>query len=175
MCGIAGIVDLTAERPFPPAALQKTAAPLFHRGPDEEGFLERPGLGLASRRLSIVGLADGQQPISNETGKVSVVFNGELFDYPEVKKQLEGDGHTFRTHCDTELLPHLWEDHQEGMLSRLRGQFAFALWDEKRKQLTVARDRFGICPLFWTRQQTPDGELFLFGSEIKALLSSGYV
>src|SRR3984893_2325667 len=171
MCGIAGIIDLTARRPVPPGRIRAMAAALHHRGPDEDGYLEEPGLALASRRLSIVGLADGRQPIANEDRTVSVVFNGELFDYPETRARLEGLGHRFRTHCDTELLPHLWEDHQEGMLERLRGQFAVALWDEKRRRLVLGRDRFGICPLYWTRQ----GDWLLFASEIKALLASGLV
>jgi asparagine synthase (glutamine-hydrolysing) len=148
---------------------------IVHRGPDEDGYLQRGGLGLANRRLSIVGLADGRQPLANEDGTISVVFNGELFDYPEVRAELTARGHRFKTHCDTELLPHLWEDHGEAMLAQLRGQFALALWDERRRQLVLARDRFGICPLYWTRQATPDGELLLFASEIKALLASGLV
>src|SRR5438874_13086789 len=102
MCGIAGIVDLTGRRTVPPGLAQRMAAALYHRGPDEDGFLEQPGLALASRRLSIVGLADGRQPISNEDRSVSVVFNGEFFDYPERKAALEAKGHRFATHCDTE-------------------------------------------------------------------------
>lgn len=171
MCGIAGMVALAERLPLPDGALQSMAAAIFHRGPDEDGYLERPGLGLASRRLSIVGLSDGKQPISNEDRTVSVVFNGELFDYPEMRKVLEGRGHRFATHCDTELIPHLWEDHQEGMFEHLRGQFALALWDQKQQRLILARDRFGICPLYWSRQ----GDWLLFASEIKALLASGMV
>jgi asparagine synthase (glutamine-hydrolysing) len=151
------------------------AAALIHRGPDEDGYFEAPGVGLASRRLSIVGLLDGRQPISNEDQSVCVVYNGELFDYPEQRAQLESRGHRFRTHCDTELIPHLWEDQQEAMLPRLHGQFAVALWDKTRHRLLLARDRFGICPLYWSRQQTADGEWLLFASEIKALLASGLV
>src|SRR5437762_2751409 len=113
MCGIAGVVDLTNQRAVPPDVVRAMAQAIIHRGPDEDGYLDIPGMSLASRRLSIVGLADGKQPISNEDGKVSVVFNGELFDYPERKAELEGRGHRFRTHCDTELVPHLWEDHAE--------------------------------------------------------------
>ena len=105
------------------------AKAIVHRGPDEDGFLERPGLHLANRRLSIVGLADGKQPITNEDGTVWVVFNGELFDYPEQKARLEAKGHVFRTHTDTELIPHLWEEHREKMFDHLKGQFAFCLWD----------------------------------------------
>ena len=175
MCGIAGGFDLAGRRPFPADALKRMADALFHRGPDEDGFLRQPGLGLASRRLSIVGLADGRQPISNEDGSIAVVYNGELFDYPEQRAQLEKRGHRFRTHTDTELLPHLWEDHREEMFEKLRGQFAFALWDEGRRRLHLVRDRFGICPLFWTRQTTAGADWLLFGSEIKALLASGMV
>src|SRR6202011_3410554 len=134
MCGIAGMIDLAGRRPVPPGTLRAMADALFHRGPDEDGYLQVPGLGLASRRLSIVGLADGRQPIFNEDRTIAVVFNGELFDYPERKRDLEARGHVFRTHCDTELLPHLWEEHGEDMLPKLRGQFAFALWDERQRQ-----------------------------------------
>src|SRR5438874_12317594 len=119
MCGIAGIIDLApnqgSRRPVPPGILQDMAAALIHRGPDEDGYLERPGLGLASRRLSIIGLADGRQPIFNEDRSVAVVYNGELFDYPQLRSQLEGRGHRFVTHCDTEVIPHLWEDFGQRM------------------------------------------------------------
>src|SRR5262249_14600248 len=104
-----------------------------------------------------------------------VVFNGELFDYPEVRADLTSRGHTFRTHADTEIVPHLYEEHGEGMLEKLRGQFAFALWDENRQRLLLARDRFGICPLYCSRRRTAQGELLLFASEVKALLASGLV
>ncbi len=144
---------------------------LTHRGPDEEGFLERPGVGLASRRLSIVGLADGQQPMANEDRSVFVVFNGELFDHLEKRAELEARGHRLTTHCDTEIIPHLYEDNQAGMWARLRGQFAIALWDQNRRKLMLGRDRFGIAPLYWTRQ----GDWLLFASEIKSLLASGMV
>src|SRR4029453_7236136 len=149
MCGIAGIISLTGPAPLEEAVARRMAGALIHRGPDEDGFFARPGLSMANRRLSIVGLGAGTQPLYNEDRSVAVVYNGELFDYPEVKAQLEGRGHRFRTHCDTELLPHLWEDHGDGMLERLRGQFALALWDERKQRLTLARDRFGICPLYW--------------------------
>jgi asparagine synthase (glutamine-hydrolysing) len=175
MCGIAGVIDLTGKRPVPRKVLQTMADALVHRGPDEDGFFEQPGLGLASRRLSIVGLADGRQPIRSETGSVTVVYNGELFDYPEMRADLEGRGHRFKTHCDTEVIPHLWEDYGEHSLVRLRGQFAVALWDEDTQVLVLARDRFGICPLYCTRQNTASGEWLLFASEIKALLASGMV
>ncbi|MCC6418502.1 MAG: asparagine synthase (glutamine-hydrolyzing) [Gemmataceae bacterium] len=171
MCGIAGMVDLEGRRPLPGGVLRAMADALYHRGPDEDGYLEVPGLGLASRRLSIVGLADGRQPIFNEDRSVAVVYNGELFDHLGQRAALEARGHRFVTHCDTEVLPHLWEEHAEGMFERLRGQFAVALWDARRQRLVLGRDRFGICPLYWARR---DGWL-LFASEIKGLLASGLV
>jgi asparagine synthase (glutamine-hydrolysing) len=175
MCGIAGVVDLSGRGPVPTEVVQTMAEALRHRGPDEDGYLFAPGVALASRRLSIVGLADGRQPIGNEDGRIAVVYNGELFDYPETRAVLEARGHRFRTHCDTELIPHLWEDHGEGTFERLRGQFAVAVWDHGQHRLCLGRDRFGICPLYWTRQATPHGEWLLFASEIKALLASGVV
>jgi asparagine synthase (glutamine-hydrolysing) len=175
MCGIAGIVDLSGGGPVPGDVIQAMSAALFHRGPDEDGYLDQNGLGLASRRLSIVGLTDGRQPISNETGSVTVVFNGELFDYPEMRAKLQGQGHRFATHCDTEIIPHLWEEYREGMFEHLRGQFALALWDQDQRRLILARDRVGICPLYWTRRTNGNREWLLFASEIKALLASGLV
>ncbi|MBM3992670.1 MAG: asparagine synthase (glutamine-hydrolyzing) [Planctomycetes bacterium] len=171
MCGIAGVVNLVEPRPIEPQLVRRMADAITHRGPDDDGYFFRPGLGMANRRLSIVGLHDGKQPLHNEDRSVSVVFNGELFDYPEVKAELQSKGHQFRTHCDTELVPHLYEDHGEDFLEKLRGQFALALWDERKQHLLLARDRFGICPLYWTQQ----GDLLLFASEIKALLASGLV
>jgi asparagine synthase (glutamine-hydrolysing) len=171
MCGIAGIVDLAGYRIIADGIIQRMTEAIVHRGPDEEGYFQRPGVVLGSRRLSIVGLADGQQPVANEDRSVSVVFNGEFFDYPEKRAELEARGHRLVTHCDTEIIPHLWEENQEGLFERLRGQFALALWDERRHRLVLGRDRFGICPLYWTRQ----GEWLLFASEIKALLASGVV
>lgn len=171
MCGIAGVMDLAGKRTVPEGVVERMARALIHRGPDEEGFLHRPGLALASRRLSIVGLADGQQPVTNEDRSVFAVFNGEFFDFPEKRAELAARGHRLVTHCDTEIIPHLWEDHQERMFERMRGQFAVALYDARRHQLTLGRDRFGICPLYWTRQ----GDWLLFASEIKGLLASGMV
>lgn len=164
-------MDLAGRRPAPEGVVERMARALIHRGPDEEGFLRRPGIALASRRLSVVGLADGQQPVCNEDASVFAVFNGELFDHPEKRAELAARGHRLHTHCDTEIIPHLWEEFQEGMFERLRGQFAIALYDVKRHQLTLARDRFGISPLYWTRQ----GDWLLFASEIKGLLASGMV
>ena len=148
---------------------------MLHRGPDEEGFIEADGVGLANRRLSIIGLTDGRQPVTNEDGSIVAVFNGELFDYPAIKPTLEAKGHRFATHCDTELVPHLWEEHGTEMFGRLRGQFAVAVWDRRRRQLVLGRDRFGICPLYWSHQVSSDGDWLVFASEIKALLASGLV
>src|SRR5262245_48081691 len=134
MCGIAGMLDLNGRRPAPPEVVRRMAAAIVHRGPDEDGFYECREVALGNRRLSIVGLKDGRQPLSNEDRTVNVVFNGELFDYPEKRKELEAKGHVFRTHTDTELLPHLYEDFGEGLFERLRGQFAVALWDDRQRR-----------------------------------------
>jgi len=144
------------------------ASALRHRGPDDDGFMFAPGVGMGNRRLAIVGVTNGRQPIFNETGKIGVIGNGELFDYPEQKAQLEAKGHVFRTCSDTEIIVHLYEDHGEDMFQHLKGQFAFVLIDIEQRQVLLARDRVGICPLHWSRQ----GDWLYFGSEIKALLAS---
>lgn len=170
MCGIAGVVDLTASEPSTDQLARMSAA-MVHRGPDEEGIFFEPPVAMASRRLSIIDLADGQQPMFNEDRSVAVVFNGEIFEHPELREQLSNKGHRFRTHCDTEVLVHLWEEYGEQMLSHVRGQFAFALYDLRKQVVILARDRVGICPLHWIRQ---DGKIY-FASEIKSLLASGAV
>ncbi|HLW63898.1 MAG TPA: asparagine synthase (glutamine-hydrolyzing) [Gemmataceae bacterium] len=180
MCGIAGILDLTGRKAAPPDVVRRMASAIVRRGPDEDGFLDQQNVCLGNRRLSIVGLKDGRQPIGNEDGSVQVVFNGELFNYPEQRRELEARGHRFARHTDTELLPHMWEEHGEAMWEKLRGQFAVALWDKRQERLILARDRFGICPLFWTIQRPTHGEFaggnwLLFASETKALLASGLV
>jgi asparagine synthase (glutamine-hydrolysing) len=171
MCGIAGIIDLTGKRQPNAATVQRMAQALWHRGPDDEGFLLRPGFGFASRRLSIVGLGDGRQPIFNEDGTVAVVYNGELFDYPERKAELEAKGHVFKTHTDTEVIVHLYEEYGEDVFAQLKGQFALALVDFTKRTIFLARDRVGIAPLHWSRR----GDWVYFGSEIKALIASGEV
>ncbi|KWT66260.1 Asparagine synthetase [glutamine-hydrolyzing] [Hyphomicrobium sulfonivorans] len=171
MCGIAGIIDLTGKRQPEQAVVRRMADALLHRGPDEDGYLFRPGIGFANRRLSIVGLGDGSQPIFNEDGSVGVVYNGELFNYPEVKAELEAKGHVFRTHTDTEIIVHLYEEYGEDVFSHLKGQFAVALIDFTKRTVFLGRDRVGICPLHWSRQ----GDWMYFGSEIKAILASGEV
>jgi len=171
MCGIAGIFDLRGQREPDRAALTRMTEAILHRGPDEDGYFFAQGMGIGHRRLSIVGLGDGRQPISNEDGSVVVMYNGELFDYPEQKAALEAKGHVFKTHSDTELLVHFYEEYGEGMFEHLHGQFAFAIVDLKKKAVILARDKVGICPLHWSRQ----GDTFYFGSEIKAILASGHV
>jgi asparagine synthase (glutamine-hydrolysing) len=171
MCGIAGAVDLTGLREFPVQRLLAMTRAIAHRGPDDEQVHVEPGLGLGARRLSIVDLAGGRQPIANETGDVWVAFNGELFEYPELRQELLARGHRLATRCDTEAWVHLYEDLGAGMFEKARGQFAVSLWDRRNRSLILGRDRVGICPLYYTER---DGWL-LWGSEIKALLASGMV
>jgi asparagine synthase (glutamine-hydrolysing) len=175
VCGIAGVVDLAGRRAVPPGVLPAMAAALYHRGPDEDGFYKHDGLEFASRRLSIIGLHDGRQPIFNEDKSVALVLNGELFEYPERRRELQEKGHRFRTSTDSEIVPHMWEEHGEGMFEHLRGQFAFALWDSRDKTLILARDRAGICPLFWTTKTDDHGTWLIFASEIKGIFASGMV
>ena len=175
MCGIAGIVRIDGGTSIPPGVIKFMTDAISHRGPDEEGFFEAPGINLGSRRLSIIDVENGTQPVANETATVHAIFNGELFDHRERRQQLQQRGHRFRSLCDTELLPHLWEDHHEDMFLSLRGQFSLAIFDASQHRLILARDRFGICPLYWSVQKTPKGSFLLFASEIKALLSSRMV
>lgn len=171
MCGFAGVIDLFGSRDAERAVIERMCDAIAHRGPDEHGYFSAPGIGIGHRRLSIVGLADGQQPIFNEDRTVAVVCNGELFDHIEVRQRLEAKGHTFRTHSDSEIIVHLYEEYGEGLFEHLKGQFALALVDLTKRTVFLARDRVGICPLHWSRQ----GNQFYFASEIKALLASGEV
>ena len=171
MCGIAGAMDLTGARAFPTDVLLEMTGAIAHRGPDDEHTHQEPGVALGARRLSIIDLAGGRQPIANEDGSVWVAFNGELFDYPELRRDLLARGHRLATRCDTEAWVHLYEDRGEGMFEPARGQFAVALWDRRTRTLILGRDRVGICPLYYAER---DGWL-LFGSEVKALLASGLV
>ncbi len=171
MCGIAGAIDLTGMREFSHQRLRAMTGAIAHRGPDDEHFHVEPGVALGARRLAIIDLAGGRQPISNEDGSVWVAFNGELFEYPELRRQLLSAGHHLATRCDTEAWVHLYEDRGEGMFANARGQFAVSLWDRKSRTLILGRDRVGICPLYYAQA---DGWL-LWGSEIKALLASRLV
>lgn len=168
MCGIAGYVGSAKPGADHSALLRRLANALVHRGPDDEGFYEAPGVGLAIRRLSIVDLPGGHQPIANEDGTIHVVFNGEIYNYLELREQLIARGHRFQTNSDTETLVHLYEEHGVEMLPLLRGMFAFALWDSRQNQLFLARDRLGKKPLNYLVR---DGELF-FCSELAPLLDA---
>ena len=167
MCGIAGVLFADPTRSPDQAVLKVVGAAIAHRGPDAEGFLAEPGVGLVHRRLSIIDLAGGFQPIGNEDGSLQVVFNGEIYNYQELRAGLEARGHRFRTNSDTEVLVHLYEEDGEHLVEKLRGMFAFALWDRPRRRLLLARDRLGIKPLYIYR----DAEKLLFASEPKALLA----
>ena len=173
MCGIAGIVGLDSTVPPRRRQLKAMADAIIHRGPDDDGYFlnSELGIGLAARRLSIVGVDNGQQPVFNEDRTVVAVYNGELFDHRTLRRDLVARGHRFRTDADSEVLVHLWEEHGENLFNFVDGQFAFALCDLRRGIVILARDRFGICPLHWTRQ---NGKLY-FGSEVKAILASGDV
>ncbi len=171
MCGIAGALDRNGSRLFPGDRLRAMTGAIAHRGPDDEQAHREPGVALGARRLSIVDLAGGRQPISNEDGSIWVAFNGELFEYPELRRDLLARGHRLATRCDTEAWVHLYEDHGERMFEKARGQFAVSLWDRNTRTLYLGRDRVGICPLFYAKA---DGWL-LWGSEVKSLLASGLV
>ncbi|HEY0782247.1 MAG TPA: asparagine synthase (glutamine-hydrolyzing) [Thermoanaerobaculia bacterium] len=165
MCGIAGILRFDGGE-VAPAELQAMTDALVHRGPDDEGFYYGSGVGLGMRRLSIIDLATGHQPIRNEDGTVWLVFNGEIYNFAELRRELLAQGHQFRTATDTEVIVHLYEDLGSRCVDRLRGMFAFALWDERRRTLLLARDRVGIKPLYYSHH----GGRLAFASELKALL-----
>lgn len=169
MCGIAGL--FSSRGSVAEADVRRMCDVIVHRGPDDEGIHVDAGVGLGMRRLSIIDVATGHQPIHNEDRTVWVVFNGEIYNYREVRAELEKAGHRFYTKSDTEVLVHLYEEHGEKMLSRLNGMFAFAIWDAKRERLFLARDRIGEKQLFYVHK---DG-VFAFGSEIKCLLAHGNV
>jgi len=168
MCGITGIFDLQGERGIDGKVLHAMNQSQLHRGPDEGGAHIGPGIGLGHRRLSIIDLATGQQPLYNEDGSVVVVFNGEIYNFAELIPQLTKLGHVFRTKSDTEVIVHAWEEWGEECVIRFRGMFAFALWDQNRKTLFLARDRLGVKPLFYA---VLDDGMLLFGSELKSILT----
>jgi len=167
MCGIVGIFDLGGLRPVPRELLHAMNEMQVHRGPDAGGLHVEAGLGLGHRRLSIIDLATGQQPLYNEDGSVVVVFNGEIYNFQQLMPELIAAGHIFRTKSDTEVIVHAWEAWGERCVNRFRGMFAFALWDRNRETLFLARDRLGVKPLHYAT--LADGT-FIFGSELKALL-----
>src|SRR4051812_33550224 len=170
MCGITGWANLDARVPPPDGAralLRSMCERMTHRGPDSEGLMVSTGVALGMRRLAIIDLQTGEQPVTNEDGQVSVVLNGEIYNYRELRASLEKRGHRFRSESDTEVLPHLYEEHGAEMVHHLNGMFAFALWDARRRRLFIARDRFGEKPLYWGIFD----KTFLFASEPKVLLA----
>src|SRR5438477_2231896 len=162
MCGIAGIMSLEGPPVFEQEVRDMCNA-ITHRGPDDHGYYVAPGVGLGMRRLSIIDLATGRQPISNEDGTVWVVFNGEIYNYQELRADLIRKGHHFRTNSDTETLVHLYEEEGTEGIQKLRGMFAYAIWDARTRSVLLVRDRFGKKPLYFAA--LPEG--LHFGSELK--------
>lgn len=167
MCGIIGVLNLADHEPPDPERLLEANNTLHHRGPDDEGMLVQPKIGMAMRRLSIIDVAGGHQPISNEDGTIQIVYNGEVYNHEDLRAELEALGHQFRTNSDTEAVLHAYEQWgAEGCLERLRGMYAFAIWDGPAQTLFLARDRMGIKPLYYIEY----GGRFYFGSEIRGML-----
>src|SRR5215212_9238408 len=171
MCGIAVVLPGGNLQP-PPSAIERMTAALTHRGPDARETVRLPGCHLGHTRLSIIDPANGRQPMTDPSGRYTVVFNGEIYNHADLRRELERAGTTFRTRCDTEVLLHGFARWGAGVLARLNGQFAFAVWDAVARTLFAARDRFGEKPLYWAR--TPAGHLLL-ASEIKSILACGLV
>src|SRR5437763_121627 len=169
MCGIAGLMQFGREAKVDRDTLRQMWEVMSHRGPDDDGFYVSGPIGLGMRRLSIVDLATGQQPISNEDETAWIVFNGEIYNHAELRPKLEAQGHRYRTHSDTETIIHLYEQYGRDCVRHMRGMFAFAIWDAKKKRLFIARDRLGIKPLYYRLTS----ESLVFGSEIKVVLAAG--
>jgi len=161
MCGICGFLGVAED-----GLLQRMTDCITHRGPDEEGAFQADGVGLGIRRLSIIDVAGGQQPIENEDGSLVIVFNGEIYNYRPLREELLAKGHRFHTHSDTEVVLHLYEELGPGCLQRLNGMWGLAIYDKVRRRLFLARDRLGVKPLYYLHL----GDRFLFGSEFKSLL-----
>ena len=168
MCGITGIVQFNRDKAIAPAVLKNMCDSIYHRGPDDDGLYMSRNVGLGFRRLSIIDLSTGHQPLSNQNDSVYIVFNGEIYNYLEQRQKLIQKGYIFKTTTDTEVILHLYEEYGVDCLQYLRGMFAFAIWDSNKQQLFCARDRFGIKPFYYYSDQ----EKFVFGSEIKAILKS---
>jgi asparagine synthase (glutamine-hydrolysing) len=170
MCGICGVASADPRSiPIDAEALHAMTVAMTHRGPDESGHLLEPGVALGMRRLSIIDLASSHQPLANEDGTVTTVFNGEIFNFPELRNAMVRNGHRLATSGDTETIVHLYEDHGNGFVERLRGMFAIAIWDARRRKLVLARDRLGVKPLYY--MLGPSG--LAFASEVKCLIAAG--
>jgi len=170
MCGIAGCLNLDPDDRASPDLIRTMTDAIAHRGPDGEGLWIDGAVGLGHRRLAIIDLETGEQPMSNEDGSIQIVFNGAIYNHVELRRDLSGR-HDFRSTSDTEVIIHLYEELGDSCVERLNGMFAFALWDGRAKRLLLARDRLGIKPLYWTL----DRRRLAFASEIKALLAAGLV
>ncbi|MBQ1766557.1 MAG: amidotransferase 1, exosortase A system-associated [Aquincola sp.] len=170
MCGITGVFDTRGQRAVLPAVLRRMNDSQHHRGPDEGSVFLEPGVGFGHRRLSIIDVATGQQPLFNEDGSVVIVFNGEIYNYQSLIPELQALGHRFSTKSDTEVIVHAWEQWGEDCVKRFRGMFAFALWDRNQQVLFMARDRLGVKPMHYA---VLDDGMLLFGSELKSLLAHG--
>ena len=166
MCGICGIFNFSREHVVQRSVLEGMNQTIVHRGPDDAGFFVSENVGLAMRRLSIIDLQTGEQPVTNEDRTLRLVYNGEMYNYKDLRRQLQERGHVFSSHSDTETVVHMYEEYGRDCVQHLRGMYAFALWDTKRRRLFVARDRLGIKPLYYAR--TTNG--LAFGSEVKAVL-----
>jgi asparagine synthase (glutamine-hydrolysing) len=171
MCGICGIFEFERREDLPAERVHRMNQTMIHRGPDDGGVFTGPGIGLGHRRLSIIDLGGGHQPMSNEDGTVWVLLNGEIYNYPELRAELLQRGHRFTTKSDTEAIVHLYEEFAEGCFERLRGMFSIALWDARNRKLVLARDRVGKKPLFYAANE----EGIVFGSELKALLATNSI
>ena len=169
MCGIAGIMKFGQDARADSGAVRRMCAAMTHRGPDDEGVYADGPTAIGMRRLSIIDVAGGHQPLTNETGTVWIVFNGEIYNHAELRRGLEQRGHRYRTNSDTETIVHLYEEYGRDCVQHLRGMFAFAIWDREKETLFIARDRLGIKPLYYRLTS----ESFLFGSEIKVVLANG--
>ena len=167
MCGICGKLNFDRTTPVDAEILRRMMAVMQHRGPDGQGVFLSESVGLGHLRLSIIDVASGAQPMSNEDESVRIVFNGEIYNFQELRRSLLTKGHIFRTHSDTEVIIHLYEEYGPDCVKHLRGMFAFAIWDTRRQRLLVARDRVGIKPLYYYQGK----DSLVFASEIKALLA----
>jgi asparagine synthase (glutamine-hydrolysing) len=170
MCGINGIaLSSKSGRQVQRDVLERMRDVIKHRGPDDSGIFIEGGIGLGHRRLSIVDVAAGHQPMTNEDGSLQIIYNGEIYNHADFRQDLEARGHVYHTHCDTETILHLYEEHGDACVNYLRGMFAFAIWDKRKRELFIARDRLGVKPLYYAH--TEDGSLY-FGSEIKTLFQA---
>ena len=170
MCGIAGAfrLDGADAPPLPEHVLRRMTELIEYRGPDDAGYVSGAGCSLGARRLSIIDVEGGHQPFANETGRIWGAQNGEIYNHDVLRDELRARGHVLRSRCDTEVLPHLYEDHGPALAERLRGMFAFAVWDQDDRRGVIVRDRLGVKPLYYAHV----GDIVVFGSELKCVIAS---